>query len=488
MGARTVLWTALLLGCGGGGGESEESAIALGVRVVGDAVRVDEPFSLEVTARRGGLVEPSYTGRVRFECDDPDASLPTTTTFSADDRGRKVVSGFRMRDAGRFTLRAVEFPEGDVASLVLTVEPAASAPPVDVEPRGPARLVFDRPPAAVGRRCHLFEAADFDGDGDIDLFAASDLPIAQSEYFLLRNDGQGFFIADEPVHDRGWSAIAQGDIDSNGSIDVIGLRTNAGKVSLMINDGTGKFTLDTGLALYGHALVLGDLDGDDTLDLILADGNRIEVHRGLGQGRFALHEEHVADHILAFALADIDGDGDLDLLSGHRLAGNRVWRNDGGRLVDTGQLLGQWITTSIRAGDLDGDGDVDFVAGNYAGGSLPGLNHIWINDGDGRFVNDRGSAGQMCTIAVGLIDVDLDGDLDLVNGAGTARGELWVNDGSARFEESVRDHEFFNTLAVREADIDGDGDLDLLRATATLTRGVSSPGKDGIEIARVERD
>jgi hypothetical protein len=104
-------------------------------------------------------------------------------------------------------------------------------------------------------------------------------------------------------------------------------------------------------------------------------------------------------------LVDIDADGDLDVVAAGRTTESALWENDGrGVFRRTGQAFNPG--TRIVAGDLDRDGDVDLVIGPS----------IWINTGKGRFAQVQ-TLPLAITTALHLVDVDGDGDLDLLGAA-----------------------------------------------------------------------
>lgn len=161
-------------------------------------------------------------------------------------------------------------------------------------------------------------------------------------------------------------------------------------------------------------------------------------------------------HNRCLVTADLDSDGDLDLVSGDDGGANRVWINDGaGTLTDSGQAIGLGFTLSMAAGDVDRDGDVDLVFGHNAQ-----ADRVWLNDGAAVFTDSGATlAPTEITLCVALTDLDRDGDLDLLAGSRTAV-HVYSNDGAGTFTET----QTLATagLAFEAGDVDRDGDLDVV--------------------------
>jgi uncharacterized repeat protein (TIGR01451 family) len=157
------------------------------------------------------------------------------------------------------------------------------------------------------------------------------------------------------------------------------------------------------------------------------------------------------------AWGDYDGDGDFDLACGNSGEPNRIYRNDGGALVDSGQSLGTGYTYSVAWGDWDGDGNLDLACGNMAG-----ANRVYVNL-SGTLTDSGLSLGGGDTRSVAWGDWDGDGDLDLVVGNDGQADLVYGNDGPPLSPSPTwRSGESDDTWSVAWADWDGDGDLDLV--------------------------
>ncbi len=177
--------------------------------------------------------------------------------------------------------------------------------------------------------------------------------------------------------------------------------------------------------------------------------------------------------VYGLALADLNGDGLPDLASGEVGGGLRVWQNDGSPFDGAWSGLtagstpsGEWLL-SVAAGDVDGDGDLDLVTGN-TGGAV----RVWSNDGtpfDGPWPQTAALTTAGGANAVALGDLDNDGDLDIVSAhsvGASAEVIAWRNEGGTwtRFDVGTHDADM-NTVAL--ADLDGDGDLDIASSSTT---------------------
>jgi hypothetical protein len=224
-----------------------------------------------------------------------------------------------------------------------------------------------------------------------------------------------------------------------------------------------------------------DLDGDGDLDVLSASGgdDKIAWYANDGSGHFGPQQVITTawGRTCAYA-ADLDGDGDLDVLSasaayteGLCYDSEIAWHaNDG-----SGHFaLQQVITTaacgvqSVHATDLDGDGDLDALSAFFhvaPGGSLTSTIVWHANDGLGHFGPQQGIAreGRWACCVYGT-DLDGDGDVDVLSGG--SRIAWYVNDGSGHFgSQQAITTVAFGANCVYAADLDGDGDLDVLSAS-----------------------
>ena len=212
---------------------------------------------------------------------------------------------------------------------------------------------------------------------------------------------------------------------------------------VFLNDGDGSLRSGAGMINTGQSLgnyrsrsvELGDIDRDGDLDAIVATeqpaGHRIWINDGFGvfeesQQSLAPGGEHVA-------LADLNGDGHLDLFAAS-IGGNLIWINNGqGVFSDSGQRLGAAKSSYVTLGDLDLDGDIDAFVANGLGDA----NTIWLNNGSGVF-SDSGArlAPNVDTQRATLGDIDGDGDLDVITTSSGTANHTYLN--QTRIADIVR--------------------------------------------------
>ena len=332
-------------------------------------------------------------------------------------------------------------------------------------------------------------AADYDGDGDVDLFVGFNGAANR----LYRNDAGVFSetAAAAGVGDaRPTRAAAWGDYDADGDPDLlVGFAPAASQhVLRLYRNDRGRFvdaTADAGLTVPAGAVrqpAWIDIDNDGDLDLFVAFRDRADMMFRNTAGRFVdvAAEIGLADtrKTVGAVWFDYDEDGDLDLYAAHMDGdANGLYRNEKGRFTDVADAAGvAWGGRAPRdatngtvrpcAADVNGDGKFDLFLANY------GPNGLFLNRGRGVF-EDVSAAwgiaidGRYDTCAFG--DIDNDGRLDLyVNGTVTGgkgyRDYLFRNT-ATRFEDvtpaNIQALEADHGAIWMDADADGDLDLAL---------------------------
>lgn len=217
----------------------------------------------------------------------------------------------------------------------------------------------------------------------------------------------------------------------------------------------------------GHT---SDLDGDGDMDILSAsttDGT-IVWHENQGEGVFGTQQiistqVEVPSSVHA---ADLDGDGDMDVLSASFNDFKIAWyENQGGGDFGEQQIISTqaYGTESVHAADLDGDGDMDVLSAwivdtdiawhENLGGGLFGIQQI---------ISTEANVAK----SVYAADLDGDGDNDVLSASADSKIAWYENQGGGLFgTQQIISTQANYALSVRTADLDGDGDMDVLSAS-----------------------
>jgi len=219
------------------------------------------------------------------------------------------------------------------------------------------------------------------------------------------------------------------------------------------------------------SVALGDLDGDGNLDIVTANywDNNVSVLSGNGDGIFAAQSVFAAgDGPESVALGDLDGDGDLDIVSANSdddtvslLLGN----GDGTFAAQSAFAVGDG-PESVALGDLDGDGNLDIVSANSDDDTVS----LLLGNGDGTFATQSTfPAGSVDSypFCVALGDLDEDGNLDIVTAnRDSSNVSVLPGMGDGTFAPQSTFAVGNGPYSVALGDLDGDGDLDIVSANA----------------------
>ena len=368
-------------------------------------------------------------------------------------------------------------------------------------------------PGPTRHGANTMAITDIDGDGDPDILWGD---FFEPGLLLIRNTGTcpapsmretpAPFPIGSPLRTSGYNAPTVGDLDGDADLDLlVGVlggaydpsRTSRDNLFHLEQVAPGRYAVRSNRFLDGldvgneSSPALADLDGDGDLDLLL--GNKIDP--GSSASGSLQHFENVGSptapafrargriavppaYHFAPALGDLDGDGDADMLLGTWRDAILYFRNDGTRAAPKFVLADSAAVTLTRGShaapslaDLDGDGDLDLLVGEASGsvnyyrndGTPSGAKFALVSDEWEGIQAGRRSAPR-------VVDLDADGDLDLVVGNESGTPLVYRNTGSPKapaFRREAASVEWPPLGAPAFGDLDGDGDPDALVGTAS---------------------
>ncbi len=279
-------------------------------------------------------------------------------------------------------------------------------------------------------------AADFNGDGKLDLAVANS---ADGTISVFLGQGDGTFIAQTPVSIPGISletttptALAVGDFDGDGIADLVvtesavltsSMSPTSGNVSVMLGDGSGSFPIakvsQVGVGILPSSIAVGDFDGDGNMDFAVTNktDNTLSIMMGNGSGS-------------SFTPA----------------AGSPISTGNG------------TAPSAIVAVDLNGDGKLDLAV------AFSGKNKVGIfgGSGSGAFTLQASPSTGTTPVSIVAGDFNADGNIDLaVTNSAQTKASLLLGKGDLTFQTQTTANVGTTPTAVAGADFNGDGTIDL---------------------------
>ena len=305
-------------------------------------------------------------------------------------------------------------------------------------------------------------------DGEVeDYLLTISTPISTSGVFGTSN------VLDDTT-DRPQSVFAA-DLNGDGHMDFLVASQNDNRVLWYENDGSQAFTRheiyheDIGVE-GAKSVFAADLDGDGDLDVVSAikDTHKVLWHENVGTDEswptYTIADSSNSSYPHSVFVADVNGDGYLDVAAAS-FGSNRVrWYENDGNENFTDRLISNAPSgpVCVIVADLDADGDMDAAsASNY-----DNMIAWYENDGSENFTDHPVTTSATHATCVVAADLNGDGAIDLLSASDNDNKIAWYqNDGSGNFSSPIPITTSANSVqSVFAADMDGDGDLDVLAA------------------------
>ncbi len=302
-----------------------------------------------------------------------------------------------------------------------------------VDPANPAKRLLSPVPFVIGNQspANGVAIADIDGDGDLDVVTAAGKDIPSRIFVNTNSAFTAMPVGNASENSR---AVVAGDINGDALVDLV--FANGSPSIVYKNQGSvGSYSAQPGLGnADSRGVVLVDLFGDALPELVFANGNGdAEIYRNTA-GAFTL-ETGVLKNIgptTSVAAADLNNDGRADLVFGHSVGSGgapprtQVWLNTSttvGNFFKSAEL-GATPTIAVAIADIDLDGDLDILTTNDTG-----AHHVYANAGTGSafaLMPQQLSSPSARAAVIGKFSVDDRIDVAFVGQNG---GAVFYNDG-----------------------------------------------------------
>lgn len=348
--------------------------------------------------------------------------------------------------------------------------------------------------SSMGTYTDNIEIVDLNGDGALDIIGSDRANATLNILFgnakhpaqgtpLLYAPGDGTYNATKSysMGVTNSTELRAVDLNEDGILDLVDAY---GYISLGNANGTFKSSYNA-LNIHGYEPEFADLNGDGHLDVAFGNiGNGVSVAFGNGDGTFSVPTTIISSgETRAVQLADLNGDGKIDLISTDQYTQKAyVALGNGDGTFKAANTYNAGVSYDLKVGDFNNDGILDLATGSLAGNTAVS---VVLGNGDGTFKNVTGWSATASAEFMALGDVNGDGKLDVVGGS-HIDGDIgvWIGQGDGTGSAASIFSAGFPVYSINLSDVNQDGKLDIVAGTNSGIMVLEGNG-DGTFKARV---
>lgn len=310
---------------------------------------------------------------------------------------------------------------------------------------------------------------DLNGDGILDLVTSDRTGGIGSSVSVLLGNGDGSF-SSRTCFTTGlgpWSATL-GDVNGDGTLDIITSSVTADTASVLLGNGDGSFKaeISSAVGIDPYAVALGDINGDGVLDLVTSNmgSDNVSVLIGNGDGSFTSQALFATgDQDIGLKLGDVNGDSILDIVAANQNSNtvSVLIGNGNGSFKAQVSLTVGTTPKFLALGDLNGDGKLDIIAPNNGSDNVS----IMLGNGDGSFKSQNLLAAGSLPFFSSVADVNGDGVLDIITANnGSSNVSIFIGNGDGTFKAQTSVVSGDHPCGIATGDLNGDSVVDFVAA------------------------